>query len=204
MLSMFNVLRKPSFRVFVILASFLVASLQAGFAMANSTPSYNDIEIQEVAAPENFENAVRYEITYYNRVEGANLQVFPSLEERQADADLILAQLVRRFISEQYEVQGKGMDEHVVDAANIGQILDLAGKDYLSKSWSPENLNNLRQFLHKNEKNLLLFTLNVYLDYALPDGYMSGNDMNPIILNFNNDSKGPDEATFIVVNYSDK
>lgn len=204
MFSVYNTVRSSSFRLFVVLACFMVASMQTGFAMADAIPTYNDIEIEQIAAPENFENAVRYQIKYFNRAEGTSFQVFPSLEERQRDADLILAQLVRRFLDENYEAQGKGMDEHVVDAANIGQVLDLVGNDYLSKSWSADRLNNLRQFLHKYEKNLLLFTLNVYLDYAFPGGYYSGNDINPIIVNFKNDGKSADEATFIVVNYTDK
>ena len=204
MISLYNVIRRPSFRFLIVFASFLVVSLHTGFAMPESAPSYNDIQIDEVAAPGNFENAIRYQITYFNKADGSSYQVFPSLEERQRDADLILAQLVSRFLNEQYEAQGKSMDENVVDAANIGQILDLVGKDYLSKSWSADRLNNLRQFLHKNEKNLLLFTLNVYLDYPIPGGYYSGNDINPIILNFKTDEKSADEATFIVVNCTDK
>ncbi len=199
----YNTIRKVSFRCLLVLVAFMVASLQAGFA-SPADFSYNDIEVRRVEAPANFENAVRYTITYWHKDNGTSMQVFPTREERERDADLILAQAVSLYLDEEYTQQGKGMDEHVVEAVNMGQILDLVNKDYLSSSWKEENVNNLRQFMHKYEKDLVLFTINIYLDYVNKTGYYSGNDINPIIMNFKNDAKSADEVTFIAVNYSDK
>ncbi len=199
----YNTIRKVSLRCLLVLVAFLVASMQTGFASPNDF-SYNDIELRRVEAPANFENAVRYRITYWHKADGASMQVFPTREERERDADIILAQAVNLFLDEEYYQKHKGMDEHVVEAANMGQILDLVNKDYVSAAWKEENVNNLRQFMHKYENDLLLFTINIYLDYATKGGYYSGNDINPIIMNFKNDGKSADEVTFIAVNYTDK
>ncbi|HNX75355.1 MAG TPA: hypothetical protein PLM07_21210 [Candidatus Rifleibacterium sp.] len=199
----YNTIRKVSFRCLLVLVAFMVASLQAGFA-SPADFSYNDIEVRRVEAPANFENAVRYTITYWYKDNDSRMQVFPTREERERDADLILAQAVSLYLDEEYTQQGKGMDEHVVEAVNMGQVLDLVNKDYLSAAWSEENVNNLRQFMHKYEKDLVLFTINIYLDYVNKTGFYSGNDINPIIMNFKNDGKSADEVTFIAVNYSDK
>ncbi len=203
MFPVYKTMRKVSLHCLLVLVAFLVASMQTGFA-SPADFSYNDIELREIAAPDNFENAVRYHITYWYKADGSRHQVFPTREERERDADIILAQTVSRFLDEQYHDKGKGMDEHVVDAAGMGQILDLVNQDYLSQAWKEENVNNLRQFMHKYEKDLLLFTLNIYLDYATKGEFFSGNDINPIILNFKNDGKSADEVTFITVNYTDK
>ncbi len=199
----YNTLRKVSIRFLLVFAVLLIASMQPGFA-SPADFSYNDIEISRIETPHNFENAVRYQITYWLKEEGRSMQVFPTQEERERDADIILAQAVSRFLNEEYHEKGKGMDEHVVEAAQIGQILDLVNQDYLSPAWNAENVNNLRQFMHKYEKDLLLFTLNIYLDYAYKGGYFSGNDINPIIMNLKSDNKSGDEITFITVNYTDK
>ena len=199
----YNTIRKVSFRCLFVLVALMVASLPAGFA-SPADFSYNDIEVRRVEAPANFENAVRYTITYWHKDNGTSMQVFPSREERERDADLILAQAVSLYLDEEYTQQGKGMDEHVVEAVNMGQILDLVNKDYLSSAWKEENVNNLRQFMHKYEKDLVLFTINIYLDYVNKTGYYSGNDINPIIMNLKNDGKSADEVTFIAVNYTDK
>ncbi|MDD3147305.1 MAG: hypothetical protein PHD82_08390 [Candidatus Riflebacteria bacterium] len=203
MFPVYNTLRKVSVRFFVVLAVLLLASIQSSYA-SPADFSYNDIEVSRIEAPHNFENAVRYQITYWHKSEGSFLQVFPSREERERDADIILAQAVSRFLDEEYHEKGKGMDEHVVEATHMGQIIDLINKDYLSPAWQEENVNNLRQFMHKYEKDLLLFTVNIYLDYAYKGGYFSGNDINPIIMNLKNDGKSADEITFITVNYTDK
>ncbi len=199
----YNTMRKVSLRCLLVLVALLFASMQTGFASPNDF-SYNDIELRRVEAPGNFENAVRYHITYWHKADGASMQVFPTREERERDADIILAQAVNLFLDEEYYQKHKGMDEHVVEAVNMGQILDLVGKDYISAAWKEENVNNLRQFMHKYEKDLLLFTINIYLDYVTKGGYYSGNDINPIIMNFKNDGKSADEVTFIAVNYTDK
>lgn len=198
----YTTMRKVSFRCLFVMILMLAATMQSGFASDNF--SYNDVELRRVEAPANFENAVRYQITYWHKADGASMQVFPSREERERDADIILAQAVNRFLDEEYHEKGKGMDEHVVEAANMGTIIDLVNKDYLSPAWKEENVNNFRQFLHKYENDLLLFTINIYLDYAFKGGYFSGNDINPIVVNFKNDGKSADEVTFIIVNYTDK
>lgn len=202
MFPVYNTLRKVSFCCFFVVFALFIVS-QCGFA-ATQDFSYTDIEVREIPAPDNFENAVRYRITYWYKEDGARIQVFPTLEERERDADIIMAQVVSKFLDEEYNDKGKGMDEHVFAAANMGEILDLVNKDYLSPAWKDANINNLRQFILKNKKNILLFTLNIYLDYAFKGGYFSGNDINPVIVHFKDDRRSPDEVTFIIVNYTDK
>lgn len=204
MYSLYSSMHRSYARFFLVLVAFLIVAMPSAFAMSDSTSSYDDIEIVEIAANKNFENANRYLITYYSTRDGGRYRVFPSMEERERDADLILAQLVRKYLDECYQNKGKGMDEHVLESAYFGQILDLIGKDYLSPAWNPENLNVFRQYVHKHSANILLFTLNIYLDYKAPDGYYSGNDINPVLLHFKDDGKSADEAVFITVNYTDK
>ncbi len=203
MFPVYNTLRKVSFCCLFVVCTLLIASAQCSFA-ATQDFSYTDIEVREIPAPDNFENAVRYRVTYWYKEDGARVQVFPTLEERERDADIIMAQVVRKFLDEQYDDKGKGMDEHVFSAAHMGEIIDLVSNDYLSAAWHEDNVNNLRQFISKNKKNILLFTLNIYLDYAFKGGYFSGNDINPVIAHFKDDNRTPDEITFIIVNYTDK
>ena len=193
-------------RTFVCFLFVCAAMLISGSAQAMSdlAPAFTHIEVERVSAPSNFENTCRYFITYFNEVDGSKLQVFPTREEKLRDADLILARVVRQYLDEEYEAQGKWMDEHVVEDASLGEVLDLIGQDYLSKSWNKDNVNALRQYAHKYSEYLQLYTLQVYLDYNSGKGeYYSGMDINPVLLKLNNGNH-PDVANFIQVNYTDK
>ncbi|MBU1106878.1 MAG: hypothetical protein KKB51_09450 [Candidatus Riflebacteria bacterium] len=203
---MFPTIFNPRRTLICFLLAFVAVLFSANSipAMSNLPPAFTNIEVQEVAAPSNFENTRRFFITYFNEIEGSKMQVFPTREEKLRDVDLILARVVRQYLNDEYEANGKWMDEHVVEDANLGQILDLVNQDYLSKSWNKDNVNGLRQYVHKYSEYLQLYTLNVYLDYNVGKGeYFSGMDINPILLKLNNGNY-PDVANFIQVKYSDK
>jgi len=172
-------------------------------AMSDLPPAFTNIEVEEVSSPSNFENCRRFFITYFNEIDGSKMQVFPTREEKLRDADLILARVIRQYLDTEYEAQGKWMDEHVVENANLGQILDLVGQDHLSKSWNKDNVNGIRQYAHKYSEYLQLYTLNVYLDYKTNSEFYSGMDVNPVLLKLNNNNH-PDVANIILVNYTDK
>ncbi|MFZ5953006.1 MAG: hypothetical protein ACOYXC_20050 [Candidatus Rifleibacteriota bacterium] len=198
---------KSSFTRFFFILTVLAMAIcsQTAMAISNEKPIFNIIEARPVPPPAAFLNARSYQLTYFYK-DGENLQqVYPSLAEKQRDYDLILARAVREYIEDEYFTKNKGMDEHVVNDSNKGEIFDLVSKQYLSDPWQDENINALRQFVNRNFDNMMLFTMNVYLDYSLPGGeYNSGNDINPILLKFSKTADGTDFVTFIQVNVSDK
>lgn len=187
--------------LFVCVAALFCSSVSA---MSNLPPAFTHIEVEQVSAPDNFQNTRRYFITYFVEKDGSKMQVFPTREEKLRDADLILARVVKEYLHDEYESQGKWMDEHVVESSNMGQILDLVGRDYMSAAWHEKNVNELRQYMHKYEKYLQLHTLQVYLDYKVSKhNYCSGMDIDPVLLKLN-EGNYPDVANFILVNYTDK
>lgn len=191
---------KKSFVLFSILLAVLFAIPQA---WAFSTPSWNHLEVEEVQTPHQLNNARKFRITYFNNSDGNSFQVFPDYEEKLRDADLILAKAVWMYLEDEYHNQNKYMDEHVVSEANLGKIIDLVSGNYLSKAWNSDDVNFLRQYILKNHEHMLLYTLDVYLDYSIGKGeFFSGMDINPILLNLK--ETGGDEITFIMVNFSDK
>ncbi len=201
--SKFN-LKSLSF-VLVAFCFFSVLSVQPGWAITNLKPVFTDIEVEQIAAPHNFQNSVRYIITYFVKDGKGKHQVFPTFEEKERDSDLILARVVSQYIEDEYHNNGKAIDEHVVDYSNLGQIMDLTGRDFMSKAWDSNNHNFLRQYILKNKEYLQLYTINLYLDYGTSKGeYFSGNDINPILLKLNKSPKYLDQATFITVNYTDR
>ena len=193
-----------TFVCFLLVCAAVMFSTGSAQAMSDRAPAFTHIEVEEVSPPSNFQNTRRYLITYFNESDGKKFQVFPTRDEKVADADLILARVVRQYLDDEYENQGKWMDEHVVEDANMGQILDLVNQDYMSAAWNAKNVNELRQYMHKYNKYLQLYTLQVYLDYkASKTEYYSGMDIDPILLKLN-EGNHPDVANFILVNYTDK
>ena len=193
-----------TFVCFLLVCAAVMFSTGSAQAMSDRAPAFTHIEVEEVSAPDNFQNTRRYLITYFNESAGKKFQVFPTRDEKVADADLILARVVRQYLDDEYESQGKWMDEHVVEDANMGQVLDLVNQDYMSAAWNENNVNELRQYMHKYNKYLQLYTLQVYLDYkASKTEYYSGMDIDPILLKLN-EGNHPDVANFILVNYTDK
>jgi len=182
-------------------ALFLVSSTHA---ISGQEPAFTRIAVRETVAPEQFLNARRYMIAYYKQIGNSSIRIFPTREEKIRDADLILAKVVRQYLDDEYESQGKYMDEHVVEESSLGEILDLVGKDYLSSAWKRDDVEYLRQYIRKFNNNMLLYTLHIYLEHFIEPGkYFSGRDINPLILQFS-DEKKADLATFIAVNYTDK
>jgi hypothetical protein len=198
-----NVVRRSVISSFLFCAVFVLFAA-SGFAQFSQAPAFTRIEVEEITSPDQFHNSRSYKITYFNKIGDSDIQVFPSVEEKRRDYDLILARAVRQYLNDAYESQGKYMDEHVVEDANLGQVIDLVSNDYLSSAWSEEDVNSLRQYISRNSDNILLYTLHIYLEhFVAPGKYFSGLDMNPVILDFRAGNK-PDIATFIMVNYSDK
>ncbi|GAB4280509.1 MAG: hypothetical protein Kow0029_25160 [Candidatus Rifleibacteriota bacterium] len=197
-----KVLTRVFCSVFVMLAIY--AGPQA-WAISPEKPVFTDIVVKEIAPPHGFLNARRYLITYFVKSENSYRQVFPTLDEKKRDYDLILARVVRQYLEDEYFNGNKGMDEHVVSDSSKGEIFDLVSKNYLSAAWKDKNIKMLRRYINRHFDHLMLFTLNVYLDYSLPDGgYNYGNDINPVLLKFAEDNAEEDEAIFIMVNVSDK
>jgi hypothetical protein len=180
----------------------MMLSASSAMAISSEEPAFTEIKIEEIPAPNHFQNSRRYLLTYYKQTENSFLQVFPTLAEKERDHDLILAKAVRQYLEDEYHQKNKGMDEHVVEPSNKGEIFDLVAGNYLSSPWKDENINALRQYVNRNFKYIKMFVLNVYLDYSLPGGkYNYGNDFNPVLLKF---GKKADQVIFIQVNYSDK
>jgi hypothetical protein len=196
---------KSFFFASVVVGVFFLFFPGTASALSDQDPFFTHIDVKPVASHKGFVNSRRYSLSYYVKTETDSYIPQPTLEQKRRDYDLILAAAVRQFIEDEYFKQFKGMDEHVIDDADKGTILDLVNRDFLSKAWKDEQVNVLRQFIDRNQNNMMLFTMNVYLDYKMSDGkYNYGNDINPVLLRFNPDPDGNDEVTFIVVNYSDK
>ena len=68
----YTTIRKVSFRCLFVMILMLAATMQSGFASDNF--SYNDVELRRIEAPANFENAVRYQITYWHRADGSSMR----------------------------------------------------------------------------------------------------------------------------------
>lgn len=202
MFSQFN-FKRVCLPLFIAVFFFLFYASSA-HAISDQEPAFTRIAVREAVVPEQFSNTRRYMIAYYKQVGESSIRVFPTREEKIRDADLILAKVVRQYLNDEYESQGKYMDEHLVEDSNLGEILDLVGKDYLSKAWEHDDVEYLRQYILKFNDNMLLYTLHIYLEhFVAPGKYFSGRDINPVIIQFS-DEKKADLATFIAVNYTDK
>lgn len=194
----------PNKFVMSAIVVFMVLLAQSVFAISSLPPAFDRIAARETYVPEQLNNTVCYQIAYYKQMGNVSMRVYPTVEERQRDSDLILAHVVQKYLDEVYEAQGKYMDEHVVEDADLGQILDLVGQNFVSKAWKNDDVNFLRQYIRKDQKNSLLYTLHIYLDhYVDSETSFTGMDKNPIILHFS-DEKKSDMATFIAVNFTDK
>ena len=190
------------FFVIFFMVTFCSVNLSSLYAFSDKDPIFNHIEIKKIDAPTGFINSCRYRLTYYFKDGSGKFQVFPEIEDKKKDYDLILARAVREYFEDAYFSQNKAMDEHVVEDSDKHEIYYLVTRDYLSKAWKEKSFNSLRQYINQHSDNIRLFTMNVYLDYSSPTGkYIYGNDINPVILNF---GKKSDEVIFIQVNYSDK
>ncbi len=196
---------KNFFVLCLLIGIFSLVNMQSAQAFSDEAPVFTHIEVKEIAPPADFVNARRYSMSYFYKDENSSRQVYPTLAEKQRDYDLILARAVRIFFEDEYHTKHKGMDEHVVEDADKRTVLDLVSQDFLSKAWSADRQNSLLQFINRHQDRMMLFTLNIYLDYSLPDGsYNYGNDINPILLRFSRTPSCHDDVTFIMVNYSDK
>lgn len=185
-----------------LMVTFCSVNLSSLYAFSDKDPVFNHIEIKKIDVPTGFINSTRYRLTYFFKDENGKFPVFPTLEDKNKDYDLILARAVREYFEDAYFSQNKAMDEHVVKDSDKHEIYYLVTRDYLSKAWDEDSFNSLRQFINHHGDSIRLFTMNVYLDYSAPSGkYIYGNDINPVILKF---GKKSDEVIFIQVNYSDK
>lgn len=188
-----------SFFVFFVLGLLFC---DCSYAFSDKPPVFTRIEITEIQPPASYENARRYKISYFGKLGDSEIQVYPTYEQKKADSDLILARAVRAYLNDEYEAQGKALDEFCVEKSNLGEIVDLISGSFLSAAWKEENVNSFRQIIHKGQTRIELHTLNVYLDYEMQGCENYGLDINPIILDLGGEQT--DTCTFILVNYSDK
>jgi hypothetical protein len=165
--------------------------------------SFNNLTITQVNAPQQFENSVCYEISYLGSVNGHTFEVFPSRPEKELAMDVILAQVVRHLIENEYEANGRYLDETDLKSASPQEIKHLVSRDFISKAWGKSNQKELSYYLQHNSNSLLLFKLMAYLDYVDDKGlFVSGLDVNPVLFRFGQ-GQMRDRVTIIIINQSD-
>jgi hypothetical protein len=161
---------------------------------------FHTLKVTPVQPLSVFENATRYEITYWAILDGKQWQIFPSRIEKQKDFDLILAGIVRQYLEDEYFAQGQYLDESEVKPASPQEIIHLVGTDFVSKAWGKGNIKALQSYLQHNSNSLELHTLRAYLDYQDKSGsFFSGMDVDPILFRFGATPNLPDEVSIIRV-----
>ncbi|HNW33796.1 MAG TPA: hypothetical protein PKM25_02615 [Candidatus Ozemobacteraceae bacterium] len=187
------------FRHFSVV-SFVVICLFSFLSAPVAAQGYDDLELAPVSAPQGFENSICFEVSYFQKVNGQKLEVFPARAEKEKDLDLILAQIVRRVIDTEYNAKGRYLDETSLNDSTPQEIQNLVSTDYLSKSWGKSSQKELSRYLQQNSNSLKLYKLDAYLDYADDKGsYFSGLDVDPILFRFGQE-RGRDLVTVIFIN----
>ncbi|HNV72410.1 MAG TPA: hypothetical protein PKO06_22060 [Candidatus Ozemobacteraceae bacterium] len=188
------------FRSFSLVCIVLFLSLICVVPAAALDRTISRVEVTQVANPVSFENSTSYEILYFATVEGIEVEVFPTRVEKEQDFDLILASIVRHYIENEYEANGKFLDETNVEKSTPQEICHLVSKNFVSAAWSKNAQTELIRFLQQNSNSLSLYRLDAYLDYGTDKGdYVSGLDTNPVLFRFGT-GVNRDRVTFIQVN----
>ncbi len=173
------------FRSVSLVCFVLFLSLVAVIPASALDRSISRVELVQAAAPVGFENSTSYEVLYFSTVEGIEVEVFPSRTEKDKDFDLILAAVVRHYVENEYEANGKYLDETNVEKSSPQEIRRLVSRNFVSKAWSKNSQKELADYLQKNSRSLSLYRLDAYLDYATDKGdYFSGLDTNPLLFRF--------------------
>ncbi len=162
--------------VFVVLFAFVSVTASAQFTLVEVTPT---------AVPAGFENSVSYRVSYFESVNGQAVEVFPSRAQKEKDFDLIMAQVVRYVIANEYEAKGRHLDETSFESCTNEYALQLVSNDYVTKAWKTPSVNAMAAYLQANAGRLAVNKLLAYLDYQAADGqYVSGLDVDPVLFHF--------------------
>ena len=160
---------------------------------------YQALELTQVDPLHGFENSVRYQVSYWAEVAGQKVEVFPTRAEKERDFDLILAQVVRLYITDEYDAKGRFLDETDVKPASPQEILHLVSHDSVSPAWSSSHQEALSRYLQLNANSLVLNKIAAYLDYNDGKGnWFSGIDVDPVLFRFGQGA-GRDEVSLIQV-----
>lgn len=183
----------------VAFASLFV--LSAGAVMAQS---FSRLELSQVSPPAGFENSLSFTVTYYQSMDGMEFEVFPTRADKEKDFDLILAQVVRRIIEQEYEGKKRWLDETDVKPASPQEIRKLVATDFLTPAWSRSAQKALSQYLSQHGRQLKLNKIIAYLDYQDEKGtYVSGIDVDPVLFRFGTGQQR-DQATVIMIRQTDR
>jgi hypothetical protein len=167
--------------------------------------SYDRLELTPVSAVSQFENSVRYRITYWKNIGDGTLQVFPTRAEKKADLDLILAQVIRTYTEQEYEARGRYLDETNLKDSTTQEILHLVSKDHETPAWGKGNIEALKHYFRFNSSHLKLYLLEAYTDYRDDrGGFVSGIDYDPVLFKFGATPDQADEVSLIMVITTDQ
>ncbi len=186
------------------LVRVVVAVLFGLLPLSVSAQSFSQLGLDRVTPPDRFENSICYEITYLKDLDGKPFEVFPAREEKEADLDLIMAQVVRRVITEEYEGKGKYLDETNLQPASAQEIRHLVSTSFVTPAWGKAGQQEMALYLQQNSNFLKLYKLEAYLDYQDDKGsFCSGLDVNPVLFRFGTGQQR-DRVTIVFVRQSDE
>jgi len=182
---------------FIRVCLFLVLGLLAGVLPA---AAFQTLELTPVPAPAGFEQTVRYQVSFFQTIDGQKVEVFPTRDEKMREFDLILAAIVRRVVDEEYEGKGKFLDETDVKPCSPQEVMHLVSAPGHSPTWGKAAREDLQRFLNQGAGTLRLQKLEAYLDYQNDKGqYVSGLDVDPILYRWGSGSRARDEVTVLMI-----
>lgn len=174
-------------------------------AAAQATPdrapvaAFDRIELVPVAAPAGFEHSVTYQVAYFQTVDGQSREVFPARADKEKDLDLTLAQVIRQVIVNEYEANGRHVNDTALMTTTKKEILDLVTISQHGTKWTTEGRKVLARYLTAERDRLSLHRLHATLDYKLPGGTQVGAvDIDPVLVRFA-DGEERDLITVILV-----
>ena len=186
------------------LLSIVFAILFGVLPLSAAAQSFSQLGLDRVSPPDRFENSICFELTYLKDLDGKPFEVFPSRAEKEQDLDLILAQVVRRVITEDYENHGKYLDETNLQPASAQEIRHLVGTGFVTPAWGKASQQEMALYLQQNSNFLKTYKLEVYLDYQDDKGsYCSGLDVNPLLFRFGAGQQR-DRVTIVFVRQTDE
>ncbi len=140
---------------------FLIIAIQPAFSA-----SFSAIRLDPRAAPQGFENGRRYDIAYLASKGDQIVPVDPDPEEKKANADLILASIVRELMNREFAEKGSKAEVIQVQPASASEILTLTTvtKAPGIPAWSPENQATLATWLENGKDSLELYLMFVRVE----------------------------------------
>ncbi|NLI79100.1 MAG: hypothetical protein GX442_21985 [Candidatus Riflebacteria bacterium] len=186
------------------LLSIVFAILFGVLPLSAAAQSFTQLGLDRVSPPDRFENSICFELTYLKDLDGKPFEVFPGRAEKEQDLDLILAQVVRRVITEEYEDKGKYLDETNLQPSTPQEIRHLVGTGFVTPAWGKAGQREMALYLQQNSNFLKLYKLEAYLDYKDDKGsYCSGLDVNPVLFRFGMGQQR-DRVTIVFVRQTDE